>query len=591
MATTILECEQFAIIMLDTEGIDAIRASETMDASLLTVTTLLSSYLIYNSKKVPQKVDLDKMRCFTQLSRSLLVQKGESMRAEIMRKFFPHFLWLLRDVTLKVTDRVGQTIPATEFLHTRVLASEAGQPTELGKSLCSLFPSLECHTLPMPSINPKVIKNIVEQQDKLKPAFNKAVDQLIQRILQQVTPKKAIDGVSVVDGPALAALTRGYVDAINTPGAIPDLEQGWQAVIKWKLKELSHKLVEEYRREMEECLGDNLPMEERNLMRIHQQTLSRKRESLQQEIRRLKPLSSTSGDKDPVLSQLEQAISQTNEGGEVIGGVLFQFTTHNYSKSKQQCEEVLVEAVKSSGIRKKCQEAFINSQPLDIMAEIQEIDRQYHRQAVGPAASEVLEKGHRELNQLGDSLKRIPGPPSEVEVIGRGPDRVKLSWQPPEKNPEAAESYVVWKQEEGMEWERVRETKKTKILITGLKSGTKYQFRVTATNDLIKSVTITQDSQTLWSKAKMGAIAGGAGAIGLSLMPVALAIHVMSDKKMSIKMAVAISVATAPISLICAPVTATVGGVWFARQMINLCYHSGDLSPESDDETSCDSTE
>ncbi len=285
MATTVLECEQFAIILLDTEGIDAIGASETMAMSLLTVTTLLSSYLIYNSKKVPQKVDLDKMRCFTQLSRSLLVQKGESMRAEVVREFFPHFLWLLRDVTLKVTDRAGQTISATEFLHTRVLASQSGQPTELGKSLCSLFPSLECHTLPMPSINPKVIKNIVEQQDKLKPAFNKAVDELIQRILQQVTPKKAIGGVSVVDGPALAALTRGYVDAINTPGAIPDLEQGWQAIIKWKLKELSDKLVEEYRREMEECLGDNLPMEERNLMRIHQQTLSRKRESLQQEIR------------------------------------------------------------------------------------------------------------------------------------------------------------------------------------------------------------------------------------------------------------------------------------------------------------------
>ncbi len=183
MATTVLECEQFVTILLDTEGIDAIRASETMDASLLTVTTLLSSYLIYNSMKVPQKVDLDKMRCFTQLSRSLLVQKGKSMRAEVMRKFFPHFLWLLRDVTLKVTDRAGQTISATEFLHTRVLASQSGQPTELGKSLCSLFPSLECHTLPMPSINPKVIKNIVEQQDKLKPAFNKAVDELIQRIL------------------------------------------------------------------------------------------------------------------------------------------------------------------------------------------------------------------------------------------------------------------------------------------------------------------------------------------------------------------------------------------------------------------------
>ena len=55
MATAVLECQQFAIVLLDTEGIDAIRASETTATSLLTVTTLLSSYLIYNSKKVPQK--------------------------------------------------------------------------------------------------------------------------------------------------------------------------------------------------------------------------------------------------------------------------------------------------------------------------------------------------------------------------------------------------------------------------------------------------------------------------------------------------------------------------------------------------------
>ncbi len=275
----------------------------------------------------------------------------------------------------------------------------------------------------------------------------------------------------------------------------------------------------------------------------------------------------------------------------MIGGVLFQFTTHNYSKSKQQCEEVLMEAVKSSGIHKKCQEAFINSHPLDIMAEIWDIHTQYCKQAVGPAAGEVLKKGHRELNQLGDSLKRIPGPPCEVEVIGWGPDRVKLSWQPPKKNPEAAESYVVWKQEEGMQWERVRETKKTKILITGLKSDTDYQFRITATNDLIKSVAATHDSWTMESKAKMGALAGGVGAITLSLMPVAAAIANVTAEDMSGGKIVAISVATLPISLICAPVTATVGGVWIAREVIKDGCYSGDLSPESDDETSCDSTE
>ena len=589
MATTVLECEQFTTILLDTEGIDAIGASETMAMSLLTVTTLLSSYLIYNSKKVPQKVDLDKMRCFTQLSRYLLVQGEESVRAEVMCEFFPHFMWLLRGVTLTMTNRAGQTISATEFLHTCVLASQSDQPTELGKSLCSLFPSLECHTLPMPSVNPKVIRNIVEQKDQLKPAFNKAVDELIQRILQQVTPKRATDGVSVVDGPALVALTRGYVDAINTPGTIPDLEQGWQAVIKWKLKELSDKLVDEYRKEMEECLGDNLPMEERNLMRIHEQTLKRKRESLQQEICHLKPLSSASRDNDPIMSQLEQAISQTDEGGGVIGGVLFQFTTQNYSKSKQQCEEVLMEVVKSSRIQKKCQEAFINSQPLDIMVEIQEIDEQYHKIAVGPAASEVFQKGHRELNQLTNLLKRIPGPPVWVEVIGQGPDRVKLSWQPPEKNPEAAENYEVWKQEEGKQWERVRETKKTKILITGLKSNTRYEFRVIATNDLVKSMARRHNSCTMESKAKMGAYGGGIGTALFLLNPVAFA-RINSggsaDEDSSIKDIVTTLVSSSPISLFCAPVTVAVAAVTFARNTVKEECYRGDLSPESDRETS-----
>ena len=187
MATTFLECEQFATILLDTEGTDTIGASETTAMSLLTLTTLLSSNLIYNSKKVPQKVDLDKMRCFSQLSTPLLVQRGDSMTTDAMKKFFPCFLWLLRDVTLKITNKEGKVITPTEYLHTRVLASEYGEPTELGKSLYSLFPSLECSILLIPSIKPEAIRDIVEQHDKLKPAFKTAVTELIQQILQQLS--------------------------------------------------------------------------------------------------------------------------------------------------------------------------------------------------------------------------------------------------------------------------------------------------------------------------------------------------------------------------------------------------------------------
>ena len=491
------------------------------------------------------------------------------MSTDANKKFFPHFLWLLRDVALDVTNKRGDLISPTEFLHTRVLASKSGQLTDLGRSLCSLFPSLECHTIPTPAIKPKLIRNIVELQDQLNPAFNTAVDELIQQILQQVAPKNAIDGASVVDGPALAALACAYVDAINIPGALPDLEQGWMAVIKLKVKEYSDQLVSEYEKEMETSLRGNLPMEESNLTRLHQQTLNRKRESLQQETRRLDPLSIICGDSESVLSRLEQAIVQRSAEGNVVGGVLFQFTTQNYSTSKQQCEEVFRELVKSSRVQEKCQKAVKNSDPLNIGIEIEKIDEDYHRKAVGPAAREVLEKGHRELNQLEDMLNRIPGPPENVKYIGWGPDRIKLAWDPPLTNPEAAESYVVWKREKGKTWERVRETKKTKMLITRLKSDTEYEFHIVATNDLIRSAEKEQHGSTVTSMAE-----------NLGRMCPIFFGGIVAEICFgaSNKVVVAAGVATLPINLLLAPVTLPVC-VYLASEK----RFTGDITPESDD--------
>ena len=489
MATTVLECQDFAIVLLDTEGIDAVGASETMAMSLLILTTLLSSFLIYNSKKVPQKVDLDKMRCFSQLSASLLSQCGECMSSEAKRVFFPQFLWLLRDVSLKMTDREGKELEPTEYFHTRVLASESGELTELGRSLVNLFPSLECATLPIPSTKRDIIRDIVEQQDKLKPAFNAAVDALIQHILQKVAPKKGVDGTTTVTGKTLAALAGGYVEAVNRPGALPDLNQGWQAVVRLELKEVSYRLVREYEREMEEGLEGNLPMEERNLLRIHQQTLKKSKDCLRQDICHVNPLHSSDGESAPLLDELEEEIVQwsgesgEDEGRRVTGGVLYQFTTRNFAKSKQHCETLLTELVKNSKVQEKVNYAVSNSEPLNIARQVSAITAEYQRRAVGPAASKILEKGISELNQLSDILKKIPGQPKfRTGKIKIGRNSVKLYWDPPKQNPEAVEEYVVYKKIKGGVWEEAGRTEKTKLLVKGLKSGSSYYFQVIATN-------------------------------------------------------------------------------------------------------------
>ncbi|CAI7999822.1 Guanylate-binding protein 3 [Geodia barretti] len=413
------------------------------------------------------------MRCFSQLSASLLAQCGESMSMDAKKAFFPHFLWLLRDVSLKMTDREGKELAPTKFLHTRVLASESGELTDLGKSLVSLFPSLECATLPIPSIKRNIIRGILEQRDKLKPAFNAAVDTLIQQVLQKVAPKKAVDGTTTVTGKALAALAAGYVEAVNRPGALPDLDQGWQAVVRLELNEVSYKLVREYEREMEEALEGKLPMEERHLLEIHQQTLKKGKECLRQDIYHVNPLHSSDEESQPLLDQLEDEIVQWSESkedgeGKVSGGLLYRFTTQNFKKSKEHCATLLNELVKNSKVQEKVNLAMRNSDPVDITREVSEIAAEYQARAVGPAAGEILETGISELNQLSDILKKIPGQVSRV-TLKTGRNSVKLYWGPPKKNPEAVEEYVVYKRVEGGEWEEAGRTDKTKLLLLSVK--------------------------------------------------------------------------------------------------------------------------
>ena len=59
VGTTVLECDDFAIVLLDTEGICNVKANATNDAKILVLTVLLSSLFIYNSMKVAQSTDLE----------------------------------------------------------------------------------------------------------------------------------------------------------------------------------------------------------------------------------------------------------------------------------------------------------------------------------------------------------------------------------------------------------------------------------------------------------------------------------------------------------------------------------------------------
>lgn len=49
------------MILLDSEGIDAVTAGDQNDNQIFTLTVLLASVLIYNSKGVPKRSDLNSL--------------------------------------------------------------------------------------------------------------------------------------------------------------------------------------------------------------------------------------------------------------------------------------------------------------------------------------------------------------------------------------------------------------------------------------------------------------------------------------------------------------------------------------------------
>lgn len=63
LSTTALECDEYVLLLMDTEGTGALEGKGSEFTTKFIVTTiLLSSFLIYNSMDVPKQTDLQQMR-------------------------------------------------------------------------------------------------------------------------------------------------------------------------------------------------------------------------------------------------------------------------------------------------------------------------------------------------------------------------------------------------------------------------------------------------------------------------------------------------------------------------------------------------
>ncbi|XP_078583827.1 guanylate-binding protein 1-like [Branchiostoma floridae x Branchiostoma japonicum] len=475
MGTKVLRGKDFTIVLLDTEGIDAVGGSAGQDASILVMTILLSSYLIYNSLNVPYLQDLEKMQCFIELTKRVTVKQREKTKMLAFREYFPDFLWLLRDVSLKMEDEDGTEMDPTDYLIKKVLRphgdeDEAGFEStsdKVGRAIVTFFPSVECAKLERPSVDTGVMNDITQHTDRLNPEFNKGVQELTERLLEKACAKRGYDKVTTVSGVALSIMTKQYVEAVNDPNCIPALDNTWKNTIQLMQNRAIEEAVEEYNKQMQSQIAvatsnGKVPMEENaeteiqpvtrghgahsagnppkqpTLMDLHHEVSKNVTHMLLEKVGNFGISSEDQRSENKNLEdrlqnrlvqgeQRDEAADGTNrrhKGFVVTGGELLQYIQKNRELSKSFCQSLWESLV--DPIRKHVDSPSPYYGFDKLAQELVDACQHYEERACGPEKWAVQQEMTKSIEKMKAEIEKIKGYQSKIQQAQQKADEAEL---------------------------------------------------------------------------------------------------------------------------------------------------------------------
>ena len=147
---TLQSGERVALLVLDTEGIGGLESDTQYDTRIFALATLLCSTLTYNSLGSIDENAISSLSFIANLTQSIKLRgPGQSTSEEDadspaffdapapddggdnggdameFHKFFPSFIWVLRDFALDLVDEEGYSISADQYL-AHALAPQVG---------------------------------------------------------------------------------------------------------------------------------------------------------------------------------------------------------------------------------------------------------------------------------------------------------------------------------------------------------------------------------------------------------------------------------------------------------------------------------
>ncbi|XP_015750096.1 PREDICTED: guanylate-binding protein 7-like [Acropora digitifera] len=259
--------QDLTVVLLDSEGTDAVRGEGSDDHCIFTLTILLASVLVFNYLLYIlyhfHFVAIALVLRFSSIHYSFIVKLSQCIRirstdqqgtedqedTKFFFKTFPYFIWLLRDVFLQLPRDCSDT---KEYFLKRVFKSESASQDDnagkVGESILNFFPGFDVFTLPLPASEPEVLLNLnrEEVQHDINKSFIKGVQEFKALLFPKLSPKRSFQDGECVTGVALASLVNIYVEALNTPGMVPSVQSAWETFIDKKCTEAKCAAVQVY---------------------------------------------------------------------------------------------------------------------------------------------------------------------------------------------------------------------------------------------------------------------------------------------------------------------------------------------------------
>uniref|UniRef100_A0A8D0HMM2 GB1/RHD3-type G domain-containing protein n=1 Tax=Sphenodon punctatus TaxID=8508 RepID=A0A8D0HMM2_SPHPU len=198
------------LVLLDTEGLgDVEKGDSKNDSWIFALAVLLSSTLVYNSMGTIDQQAMDKLHYVTELTELIKVKASPGSSSEEIEdsadfvRFFPSFVWAVRDFTLQLMLN-GRPISEDEYLENSLKlktgSSRTTQMFNLPRECIRLFfPARKCFVFERPANGSDLHRLEDLHEGQLLPEFRQQADRFCQHIWDTSKPK-TIPGGHVITG-------------------------------------------------------------------------------------------------------------------------------------------------------------------------------------------------------------------------------------------------------------------------------------------------------------------------------------------------------------------------------------------------------